>query len=161
VTFGRLKSAIKVLLIGDNELPQGDDEILAAVEMAYLQLASQVTSLKLLTTEHASEIIRQGLGGTYVRMPNLPEDDVDEMDIDKELCPALARIIASYLSREKGGLHNNEAQKILRSYESKVRVFITSREAAGDFSLSQVTGCSTSEGICADALVSSEGLYNA
>jgi len=133
MTFGRLKSAIKVLMIGDNELPQDKEQLIAAIEMAYLQLASQATALKLLTTDSASQVIRLGPGGTYVRMPELPENDDDELDIDKELAPAVARIIASYLSREKGGIHSNEAQKILRAYESKVRVFIEERESEGEY----------------------------
>jgi len=148
MTYGRLKSAIKMLLIGDNDLPTDKGEMLAAVEMAFIELSSKASALKLLTTDHAEEIIRQGPGGTYLRMPDLPEDDIDEMDIDRELCPALARIIASYLSRDKAALHNGEAAKILLSYESKVRVFILSREAQGDYSLSQINGCSTSQGIC-------------
>ncbi len=131
MTFGRLKSAIKVLLIGDNELPHDKDQIIAAIEMAYLQLASKATALKLLTTDNASQVIRLGPGGTYVRMPELPDEDEDELDVDKELAPAVARIIASYLSREKGGMHAVEADKILRSYESKVRVFIEERESEG------------------------------
>jgi len=133
MTFSRLKSAIELLLIGDNELPADEEQVIAAVEMAFLQLASKVTALKLLTTNNASEVIRQGPGGTYVRMPELPTADTDEMDIDRELCPALARIIASYLSREKGGIHNSEAQKILTSYESKVRVFLEEKESEGAF----------------------------
>jgi len=133
LTYAKLKSAIQLLLIGDNELPGDNDQVLAAIEMAYIQMASQATSLKLLTTNNASEVIRQGPGGTYVRMPNLPTSDDDELDIDRELCPALARIIASYLSREKGGIHNTEAQKILRSYDSKVRVFLEEKESEGAY----------------------------
>ena len=133
MTYAKLKSAIQLLLIGDNELPGDNDQVLAAIEMAYIQMASQATSLKLLTTNNASEVIRQGPGGTYVRMPNLPTSDDDELDIDRELCPALARIIASYLSREKGGIHNTEAQKILRSYDSKVRVFLEEKESEGAY----------------------------
>ncbi|RKY55911.1 MAG: hypothetical protein DRP93_02445 [Candidatus Neomarinimicrobiota bacterium] len=133
MTYAKLKSAIKLLLIGDNELPSDNDQILAAIEMAYIQLASKATALKLLTTNNSSEVIRQGPGGTYVRMPELPELDTDELDIDRELCPALARIIASYVSREKGAIHNSEAQKILTSYESKVRVFLEEKESEGVF----------------------------
>jgi len=133
MTYGRLKSAIRLLLIGDNELPDEKEQLLAAVEMAYLQLASKATALKLLTTTHASEVIRLGPGGTYLRMPDLPEDDIDEMDIDSELCPALARIIASYVSRDKSKLHDMEADKILRGYESKVRVFIEEQESEGKY----------------------------
>jgi len=148
MTYGRLKAATSMLLIGDNDIPKDPEKMLAAIEMAYLELANQATSLKLLTTDHASQIIRQGLGGTYLRMPDLPEDDIDELDIDDELVPALARIIASYISKEKSLFHTSKARETILAYESKVRVFILSREAAGDYTLSQTDGCSTSQGVC-------------
>jgi hypothetical protein len=134
VTYAKLKSAIQLLLIGDNELPGDNEQVLAAIEMAYIQMASQVTALKLLTSNNSSEVIRQGPGGTYVRMPKLPTSDTDELDIDRELCPALARIVASYISRDKGGIHNTEAQKVMKSYESKVRVFLEEQESEGAYS---------------------------
>jgi len=81
-------------------------------------------------------------------MPDLPEDDVDELDIDDELVPALARIIASYISKEKALFHTSKAKETIMAYESKVRAFILSREAAGDYTLSQTEGCSTSKGVC-------------
>jgi len=133
MTLGRLKSAVRLLLIGDNEMPDDNDQIIAAIEMAYLQIASQATALKLLTTTQECDIIRLGPGGTYLRMPDLPYGDGDELDIDRELAPAVARVLASYLSRENGGMHNNEANKIIRSYESKVRVFIEEQEAEGAY----------------------------
>ncbi len=133
ITFGRLKSAISLLLIGDNELPEDHEQLLAALEMAYIELAGQTTALKLLTVTAAVDIIRQGPGGTYIRMPRLPEEDSDELDIDSELSPAVARLIASYVSREKGQLHAHEAQKVIKAYESKVRVFIEENESEGAY----------------------------
>ena len=138
MTYGRLKSAIKLLLIGDNDLPinddgtTDDDQMAAALEMAYIELASKASALKLLTTNLSTHsIIRQGPGGTYLRMPKLPSSDDDLLDIDNELAPAVARIVASYISRERGELHLREAAKILTAYESKVRVFILEQESEG------------------------------
>lgn len=122
-----------MLLIGDNQIPQEDEQLLAGLEMAYIQLSGQATALKLLTTDHASEIIRQGPGGTYVRMPQLPNKDSDHLDIDKELAPAVARLMASYISKEKSAEHINEAGKIVRMYESKVRVYIEEQESEGRY----------------------------
>lgn len=133
MTYGRLKSATKLFLIGDNQLPEDADQMSAAVEMAYLQLSGQATALKLLTTDSASQIIRQGPGGTYIRMPELPTKDTDELDIDKELAPAVARLIASYISRDRSQYHESEARKVVRMYESKVRVFIEEQESEGRY----------------------------
>ena len=104
----------------------------AALEMAYIELASKATALKLLTKNlDLNSIIRQGPGGTFLRMPKLPSSDGDLLDIDNELAPAVARIIASYLSRDKGKWHQQEAMKVLQAYESKVRVFLLEQESEG------------------------------
>ena len=57
MTYARLKSAIKLLLIGDNDIPLDadgnidNDQMAAALEMAYIELASKATALKLLTRD--------------------------------------------------------------------------------------------------------------
>ncbi len=104
----------------------------AALEMAYIELASKATALKLLTRNlELNSIIRQGPGGTYLRMPKLPSSDGELLDIDNELAPAVARIVASYLSRDRSSIHQIEAGKILIAYESKVRVFLLEQEGEG------------------------------
>ena len=123
MTYGRLKDAIKVLLIGDNEIPTGG-ELVAALEMAYIEIANKATALKLLTVNKDNAIMRMGPGDTYVRMPTLPRDDTDELDIDSELVPAVARIIASYVSDKKGAIHMNTALKMITEYENKVQIYI-------------------------------------
>ncbi len=133
MTYGRFKASLRALLRGDSEIPPDAEEMSSLVEMAYIELAGQATALKLLTADHASQVIRQGPGGTYIRMPDIPVDDIDELDIDQELTPALARLIASYLSREKGGIHYNEAQRSIKAYESKVRVFLLEQDSEGKY----------------------------
>ena len=124
MTYARLKSVIRVFLTGDNVLPKDNDDILAALEVAYIQIANQTTALKLLTPNAGTNIIRQGPGNFYIRMPNLPDDDEDTLDVDTELVPAVARLIASYISKDKGPIHLYEAEKLIRDYESKVRAYM-------------------------------------
>ena len=124
MTYGRLKGVIRVFLTGDNVLPKDPEDVLAALEVAFIQIANQTTALKLLTPNIDSTIIRQGPGNFYVRMPVLPDSDADELDIDNELVPAVGRIIASYISKDKSALHSFEAEKLIRDYESKVRAYM-------------------------------------
>ena len=65
-------------------------------------------------------------------MPILPEDDSDELDIDDELCFAAARFMCSFVSREKGGIHVNEAQHLIRMYNQKVQTFFENIDQDGD-----------------------------
>ena len=133
MTYGKLQSMLKVLLIGDNPVPKDGDMLLAALEMAYIDIANECTALKLLTVNKAEAIMRDGPGSSYVRMPKLPTVPEDELDIDNELTPAVARIIASYISKEKGGIHKNIAVDIMRKYESKVRSYILRQEGKGEY----------------------------
>ena len=123
MTYGRLKDAIKVLLIGDNEIPTGG-ELVAALEMAYIEISNKTTALKLLTVNKDNAIMRMGPGDTYIRMPALPRDDTDELDLDNELVPAVARIIASYVSDKKGSIHMGIAFRMAMEYENKVQVYL-------------------------------------
>lgn len=124
MTYKKLKGVIRVFLIGDHALPKDPDDLLAALEVAYIQIANQTTALKLLTPNISNAIIRQGPGNFYIRMPVLPDADTDELDIDSELGPAVARLIASYISKEKGAMHKREANELIRDYESKVRAYM-------------------------------------
>lgn len=124
MTYGRLKSITRVFLIGDNMLPKDNNDVLAALEVAFIEIANQTTALKLLTPNLDSAIIRQGPGNFYVRMPALPASDDEELDVDSELVPAVARLIASYVSKDKSAYHVTEANRIIRDYEGKVRAFM-------------------------------------
>ncbi len=124
MTYGKLKLATKVLLTGDNVLTEGPEEVLAALEMAFIEVAENVTPLRLLSLNSNNQIIRKGPGNYYVRTPELPELDTDELDIDNELVPVLARILASYVSDKKGGVHRAAATTLMLSYENKVRAYL-------------------------------------
>jgi len=123
MTYGRFQEVLSVLLIGDNEAPSGS-QLIAALEMAYIEVTNKTTPLKLLTTNKDNAILRMGPGDTYLRMPKLPKDATESLDIDSELVPAVARIVASYVSREKVKIHIAMAQEIMRDYENKVLAYM-------------------------------------
>ena len=122
MTYGELLSLCQVFLGGDYSLPKDDDKKLIALKSAYYFAADHCTALKLLTGNKDTAIIRMGPGNSYVRMPNLPRDVTDKLDIDSELCPAIARVIAHYVAKDINmkEYHKNEALELFRRYEAKV-----------------------------------------
>ena len=125
MTYGNLKYLCKALLIGDNVLTKDNNEVLVLLSYAYDKIANEADALKLFTAvSENNQIIRQGPGKLFVRMPELPTDDDDDLDIDAELCYVAARYICSFVSREKGGIHVNEAMNLIRAYNHKVQVFL-------------------------------------
>ena len=99
--------------------------MLVLLSYAYDKIANETDALKLFTASTTDEqILRQGPGGIFVRKPKLPENDVDELDIDDELSFVAARYICSFVSREKGGIHVNEAMTLIRAYNHKVTSFL-------------------------------------
>lgn len=148
MTFGKLKASCRVLLTGDNVLPKSDDDMLAALEMAYVEISNQATALKLLTVNKDNAIMRMGPGDTFIRMPKLPKDDNDELDIDSELGPAVARIIASYVSKEKGGLHIDRANRIVMDYEAKVQTYIETQNLRREYDECDCTDQTPTPPVC-------------
>ena len=122
MTYKFLKDLTRGLLIGDNQLTINNDELIAMVAYAYEKIANEADAMKLLTSlDESDKIIRQGPGNTYIRRPELPTDDTDELDIDDDLVFPAARYLASFVSRERGGIHVNEAQHLIRQYNAKIR----------------------------------------
>ena len=128
MTFGNLKFLVSALLAGDYTLTSVKEEQIMLLSYAFNKLATEADALKLFTTNRGENILREGNGNMFVRMPELPEDDIDELDIDDELGYPAARFIAGFISKENGGIHMNEAMKLIRDYNSKVDSYLTSLE---------------------------------
>ncbi len=115
-----LQNVTTGLLTGDVLLPNDEDVMLGLLEMAFSELANKAEALHLMTLDKNSDFNRMAQGDYLMRTPELPKSGSDVLDIDHELCFALARIIASYVSREKGGIHKSEAIKLINDYNGKV-----------------------------------------
>lgn len=126
MTFGNLKFLVSALLSGDYTLTSVKEEQIMLLSYAFNKLATEADALKLFTINRGENILREGQGNMFIRMPALPEDDIDELDIDDELGYPAARFIASFISKENGGIHMNEAMKLIRDYNSKVDAYLTS-----------------------------------
>ena len=133
MTYGDLKYLCRALLIGDNVLTKDNSEMLVLLSYSFDKIANEADALKLLTAVSTdSQIIRQGPGKLFVRMPAMPGSDEEELDIDNELCYAAARFICSFVSRERGGIHVNEAMHLIRAYNQKVQVFLENMAQDGE-----------------------------
>ena len=120
MTYDELKNITSGLLIGDVALPQDEDVLRGLVKYALTTVATQANSMRLMTLDETRPILRLAGGDYYIRVPDTPEDGVDLVDIDDELVFAVARYIASYISKGKGGIHVNAADRIIKDYNAKV-----------------------------------------
>ena len=130
MTYSDLKDHVSMLLTSENSLSKDDKKVRASIKFAYVEMADMTTPLKWLTLNVSEAILRQGPGSYFVRMPEIPTNLDDELDIDSELVPALARMIASYVSKEINlkQYHRALAQEMMKRYDAKVRAFILSQE---------------------------------
>ena len=124
MTFGMMKHLTRALLIGDNQLTTNEDEMQVLLLYAYQKVATESDAMLLWTNDPSKQILRSGPGHIYIRTPLLPESDSDELDIDEDLCPAVSRYIAAFVSRDRGGIHINEAKSIIRAYNQKVQSYM-------------------------------------
>ena len=138
MTYGQLKGLCSSLLIGDTKLPMDNVKLLPLVDYGLQKIAMKADSLRLMTKNTAANIVRVASNKQYIRKPNLPALDDDILDIDDELCYALANFISGFLSKNKPKEFNNEAQNIMNDFNSKVYDIIMGTEfdpASGDFKL--------------------------
>ena len=122
--YKELKALVKGLLIGDNVYPKDEDVQLMLLKDAYDKVAMQADSLKLFTKNKDNAIVRVGLAGMFVRMPTLPTNPTDTLDIDDELCYVVARYIAYEISKNKKTTLAKDAADRLADYNSKVKTYL-------------------------------------
>lgn len=126
MTYADLKTLTKALLTSDFPLPDTEAATKALLSMAYNYLVDKCQVLNLQTEDKSDNIQRLGRGDFLVRKPELPKNDKDELDIDEDLCYAVASLIASYISDKRIAIHQARADEIIRSYNAKVDEFIES-----------------------------------
>lgn len=124
--YKELKVLSSALLYGDNKLPSGEPELKALLMLAFNDIASRAQSLRLMTKSINKEVLRGSVGDYLTRYPDLPVDDESELDMDKDLCFAASRFIASYISKNKPDIHRAEGEKIILLFNSKVNSMIES-----------------------------------
>ena len=133
MTYGRLKTTIKLFLVGGATLYETEEEMLAALDVAFVKMSGKVIALKLLTINKDNEIMRKAYQGEYyTRMPKLPQDDRDVIDIDHELCVALAMMIAAEIDHKKSTYLLQSADIIIADYGAKLREYRTYVDAKKD-----------------------------
>lgn len=124
MTYGTLKYIVTGLLTGDNTLPRDDNVVKGLLSYAFNKIGNEAESLHLLTLNKEQEILRTATGDYLMRVPSLPTDDTDELDIDEELCFPAAEFIAGFISKEKKEDHDIEAKKLILQYNGKVEAIL-------------------------------------
>ena len=126
MTFWTLKNITRGLLTGDNVLPNDDNVVKGLVSYALITVATKADSMHLMTLDSSLNILRAGRGDYFIRVPATPVLDDEELDIDRELTFAVARYLASYISKEKGGIHVNAADRIILDFNSGISALMES-----------------------------------
>ena len=120
MTYKELKLTTKAFLANDFQLPQDDELVKALLKMAYKYIANKCQVLNLQTLDKSANITRLGRGDMLVRLPELPEFDNDELDIDDDLGYSACNLIASYMSEKRAAMFQFRAEEIMRDYNAKV-----------------------------------------
>lgn len=124
--YKELKVLVTALLVGDNRITSNEAELKSLLMLAFNDIASRAQSLRLMTKSMNKEVLRGSVGDYLTRYPELPENDDSELDMDKDLCFAAARFMASYVSKNKPAVHVEEGEKMIRLFNGKVNSMIES-----------------------------------
>jgi hypothetical protein len=120
MTFLFLKNIVKGLMIGDNNPPTDNSVMIGLLAYAYNIIGNKTESFHLLTLNRKQDILRMASGDYFMRVPELPAVDADELDIDNELGFVAARYVCSMISATKGEMHVAKAEELVRDYNAKV-----------------------------------------
>jgi hypothetical protein len=128
MTYKLLKNVVKGLMTGDNNPPNDNDTMLGLLAYAYNMIGNKTESFHLLTLNRKQDLLRMASGDYFMRVPDLPTVDDDELDIDSELGFVAARYICSMLSKDKEAVHTAKAEELIRDYNGKVYQILQSIE---------------------------------
>jgi len=120
MTWGRLQALVEALLAGDHTLTVNPEGRVALLQYAYEEIADRADVLYLETDDSTVDKVRKTYNGYYVRRPNLPVDDDATIELDVGLCFAAARLMASYVSKEKFNVHREFALDLINTWNQKI-----------------------------------------
>lgn len=119
MTLAKLKAHTDAIMIGDIKIADNISYI-PLLEQALLEIANRVDCLSLVTKSSDFRVLRAIGDGNYIRKPNTPNQDIDEIDMDDELMFALSNLIASYVSNVKPQYFVNKSEEIISDYNFKI-----------------------------------------
>ncbi len=124
MTYKRFKKLVEGLLTLDVALTEDNDVMLGYLEYAFQEVASKADSLHLMTINENEEILRTSYGKHMTRVPDLPINEDEELDIDRELIFPTARFVASYASPSSAGEHYSRGESLIITYNGKVEALL-------------------------------------
>lgn len=123
MTYDELKKHISTLLKSrrDVAIPTDDDDVIPLVAEAMLNIANRYKVLKLVTKSENFKILRSLGNGYYIRNPKTPSVG-DKLDVDSELCMAVANFTAASLSANEHNrnIWNKKARRMVKDYAFKI-----------------------------------------
>jgi len=120
MTWGRLQALAEALLAGDHTLTTNPEGRIALLQYAIEEIADRADVLYLETDDVTVDRVRKSYNQFIIRRPDLPSDDSDTIELDVSLCFAAARLIASYISKEKYNVHRDFAIELIQLWNQKV-----------------------------------------
>ncbi len=130
MTLNEMHKLISAYMIGDNVLPSDVEMLEQITHAAMIETATRADSLHLTVSNYLGEILRLSNGQHVIRMPAKPSGLTSLIDIDEDLCPVVARLIARDLSKAKGQVHEAAADRMILDYNAKVYDAIDTIEKA-------------------------------
>jgi len=121
--WSRLQALVSALVIGDNVLPKDPESRVALLEYALEEISQKSEVIALEVLGDFTDMAREGLNGVNIRHFSLPYSDDDNIDIDPTLTFAAARLMASYISKDKYAYHRELALEIVKAYTDKIERF--------------------------------------
>lgn len=133
MTFAHLKSTLEVRLFGENKYKTDDAMIKVLLRDALFRVSNACVPLTLLTTNiDAVKILRQVDEYYYIREPNIPTIDTDNIDIDTSLELAVIYFICAAIAKNPTQNFQQMAQEIIDAHRWVAYEYLQKKEIIDD-----------------------------
>lgn len=116
MTYGELKKHIKYIFSGDTRLADDTEALALFYKTAVHAIISDTEPLKLVTSDTERYTPYRWLDDVYfIRQPEYPSADTDELDMDERLIDAVISLMSSYMIRNANDMQRKtmyEAQAV-------------------------------------------------
>lgn len=133
MNFAHLKSTLEVRLFGENKYKTDDAMIKVLLRDALFRVSNACIPLCLLTTNiDSAKILRQVDEYYYIREPNIPTIDTDNIDIDNSLELAIIYFICAAIAKNPTQNYQQMAQEIIDAHRWVAYEYLQKKEIIDD-----------------------------
>lgn len=119
MTFADFKALLEMKRKGDIKLPTSNEELKPLIQESLEYIANNSIPLELVTSDKTADILRPLSDTQFIKRPESPTNDTDEIKIDQQLIYAVAYELLANLTKDltKSQFFTFKRDEIIGTYQ--------------------------------------------